>query len=62
MTKKGVTIWFTGLSGAEKTTISQGLADRLRHQFNIEPVVLDGDSRSNSTAIYPQSEPKPMLS
>jgi adenylylsulfate kinase len=41
--KKGVTIWFTGLSGAGKTTISQGVADRLRHQFSIEPVMLDGD-------------------
>jgi adenylylsulfate kinase len=38
-----VTILFTGLSGAGKTTISQGVADRLKHQFNIEPVVLDGD-------------------
>jgi adenylylsulfate kinase len=40
---KGLTLWFTGLSGAGKTTISQGVADRLQHQLNIEPVVLDGD-------------------
>ncbi len=38
-----MTILFTGLSGAGKTTISQGVADQLRHQFNIEPVILDGD-------------------
>jgi adenylylsulfate kinase len=43
MKKQGVTLWFTGLSGAGKTTISQGVADRLQHQFDIEPVVLDGD-------------------
>lgn len=43
MKKQGITLWFTGLSGAGKTTISQGVADRLRNQFNIEPVVLDGD-------------------
>jgi adenylylsulfate kinase len=43
MKKQGVTVWFTGLSGAGKTTISQGVADRLHHQFNIEAVVLDGD-------------------
>jgi adenylylsulfate kinase len=43
MKKQGVTVWFTGLSGAGKTTISQGVADRLRDQFNIESVMLDGD-------------------
>ncbi len=40
---KGVTIWFTGLSGAGKTTISQGVADRLKPEDGIEVVLLDGD-------------------
>jgi adenylylsulfate kinase len=39
MKKQGLTIWFTGLSGAGKTTISQALADRL----DPEVVILDGD-------------------
>ncbi len=43
MSKQGLTIWFTGLSGAGKTTISQGVADQLLCQFNIKSVVLDGD-------------------
>jgi adenylylsulfate kinase len=37
--KQGLTIWFTGLSGAGKTTISQGVADRLDRKV----VILDGD-------------------
>jgi adenylylsulfate kinase len=41
--QKGVTIWFTGLSGAGKTTISQGVADRLSQEDEIEVVLLDGD-------------------
>jgi adenylylsulfate kinase len=39
MAKQGLTIWFTGLSGAGKTTISQGVADRLDRNV----VILDGD-------------------
>lgn len=40
--QRGVTIWFTGLSGAGKTTISKIVAERLREQgYKIE--VLDGD-------------------
>jgi adenylylsulfate kinase len=43
MTKqKGVTIWFTGLSGAGKTTITQALAAQLQeNEFSFE--ILDGD-------------------
>ena len=39
---KGATIWFTGLSGAGKSTIAQRLAEILAEQgYNVE--VLDGD-------------------
>jgi adenylyl-sulfate kinase len=39
---KGFTLWFTGLSGAGKSTISSIIADRLRtHNAKFE--VLDGD-------------------
>jgi adenylylsulfate kinase len=39
---KGVTLWFTGLSGAGKTTISQAVAAELQARArNVE--VLDGD-------------------
>ena len=40
--QRGVTLWFTGLSGAGKTTISQAVEKELRSRdCNIE--VLDGD-------------------
>ncbi|MBW4464261.1 MAG: adenylyl-sulfate kinase [Pegethrix bostrychoides GSE-TBD4-15B] len=40
--QKGVTVWFTGLSGAGKTTITQAVAQTLREQgYGIE--ILDGD-------------------
>lgn len=42
MQQSGVTIWFTGLSGAGKTTLSQALATKLKeagYQFE----TLDGD-------------------
>lgn len=42
MLKKGVTVWFTGLSGAGKTTISHALAEWLQEQ-GIKFEVLDGD-------------------
>jgi len=42
MTQKGVTVWFTGLSGAGKTTISHALAEWLKAQA-IKFEVLDGD-------------------
>ena len=39
---KGVVVWFTGLPGSGKTTIANGVADRLRELgFRVE--VLDGD-------------------
>jgi adenylylsulfate kinase len=42
MEQKGVTVWFTGLSGAGKTTIRMAVEQRLRSQgFKVE--VLDGD-------------------
>lgn len=49
MEHKGVTIWFTGLSGAGKTTISKQVEAKLREQgYKIE--VLDGDIvRTNLT-------------
>ncbi|BAQ64731.1 adenylyl-sulfate kinase [Geminocystis sp. NIES-3709] len=49
MEQKGVTIWFTGLSGAGKTTISQQVEKQLREQgYKVE--VLDGDIvRTNLT-------------
>ncbi len=49
MTQKGVTVWFTGLSGAGKTTISRQVEKQLREQeYKIE--ILDGDIvRTNLT-------------
>lgn len=49
MEQKGVTIWFTGLSGAGKTTISHQVELRLREKgYKLE--VLDGDIvRTNLT-------------
>ena len=42
MNQRGVTIWFTGLSGAGKTTISKAVAEKLRsHSCKLE--ILDGD-------------------
>jgi adenylylsulfate kinase len=42
MRSKGVTIWFTGLSGSGKTTISKGVERELRLR-NCLVEVLDGD-------------------
>ena len=49
MNQRGVTIWFTGLSGAGKTTISHQVAIKLKEQgYQVE--VLDGDIvRTNLT-------------
>ncbi|MGL5193650.1 MAG: adenylyl-sulfate kinase [Chroococcales cyanobacterium] len=42
MQQRGVTVWFTGLSGAGKTTISQGVEKKLR-SLGYQLEVLDGD-------------------
>ena len=49
MKQKGVTLWFTGLSGAGKSTISERVEAKLREEgYKIE--VLDGDIvRTNLT-------------
>jgi adenylylsulfate kinase len=49
MNQRGVTIWFTGLSGAGKTTISHQVEAKLREQgYKVE--ILDGDIvRTNLT-------------
>lgn len=49
MNQRGVTLWFTGLSGAGKTTITQALEKKLtENDYGIE--VLDGDVvRTNLT-------------
>ncbi|XWK86998.1 MAG: adenylyl-sulfate kinase [Phormidium sp.] len=42
MKRRGVTVWFTGLSGAGKTTISKAVEQELRSQgYLVE--ILDGD-------------------
>jgi len=42
MNQRGVTVWFTGLSGAGKTTISKAVAEILRQEgYKLE--ILDGD-------------------
>ncbi|MGK7900953.1 MAG: adenylyl-sulfate kinase [Hormoscilla sp.] len=42
MQQRGVTLWFTGLSGAGKTTISSAVAEALREKgYSLE--ILDGD-------------------
>ncbi len=49
MEHKGVTVWFTGLSGAGKTTISQVVAQKLK-DAGCKLEVLDGDIvRTNLT-------------
>ncbi|AFY40340.1 adenylylsulfate kinase [[Leptolyngbya] sp. PCC 7376] len=49
MEHRGVTVWFTGLSGAGKTTISQQIAKRLK-KAGCKLEVLDGDIvRTNLT-------------
>ncbi len=42
MSRRGVTVWFTGLSGAGKTTLSCGVAQQLR-AWGLPVEVLDGD-------------------
>lgn len=49
MRQRGVTVWFTGLSGAGKSTIAQALAEKLKSEgYSLE--ILDGDIvRTNLT-------------
>ena len=42
MSKQGTVIWLTGLSGAGKTTLAQGLAKRLK-AAGLQVETLDGD-------------------
>jgi adenylylsulfate kinase len=42
MKQRGVTIWFTGLSGAGKTTITKAIAEKL-HSEGYPVEILDGD-------------------
>lgn len=42
MKRRGVTVWFTGLSGAGKTTISKAVEQELRERGHLVEV-LDGD-------------------
>ncbi|MEO1376859.1 MAG: adenylyl-sulfate kinase [Cyanobacteria bacterium J06635_10] len=42
MNQRGVTVWFTGLSGAGKTTITKAVAEKLRAQ-DCKLEILDGD-------------------
>jgi adenylylsulfate kinase len=42
MHQRGVTVWFTGLSGAGKTTISRGVEQELRDRNRLVEI-LDGD-------------------
>ena len=42
MNQRGVSVWFTGLSGAGKTTITQAVAEKLREQ-DCKLEILDGD-------------------
>lgn len=40
--EKALVLWFTGLSGAGKTTVADAVCDRLRHE-GYRVLVLDGD-------------------
>jgi len=42
MQRRGVTVWFTGLSGAGKTTITRAIAEELRAK-ECQLEILDGD-------------------
>ncbi len=49
MNQRGVAVWFTGFSGAGKTTIATALTEKLKSQ-NYQIEVLDGDEiRENLT-------------
>jgi adenylylsulfate kinase len=43
MGQKGVTLWFTGLSGAGKTTVARMVEERLKREYQLRVQLLDGD-------------------
>ncbi len=43
MSQKGFTLWFTGMSGAGKTTLAQRIYDELKHKRGLKVELLDGD-------------------
>ena len=43
MAQKGFTLWFTGMSGAGKTTLAQRMYEELKHQRGLKVELLDGD-------------------
>lgn len=43
MAQKGFTLWFTGMSGAGKTTLAQRMYEELKHKRGLKVELLDGD-------------------
>jgi len=43
MAQKGFTLWFTGMSGAGKTTLAQRIYDELKNTRGLKVELLDGD-------------------
>ncbi len=43
MSQKGFTLWFTGMSGAGKTTLAHLIYDELKHRRGLKVELLDGD-------------------
>lgn len=43
MAQKGFTLWFTGMSGAGKTTLARRIYEELKHKRGLKVELLDGD-------------------
>src|SRR3989344_4819461 len=43
MSRNGFTVWFTGLSGAGKTTIAHRVRDEIQRRGNVAVEIMDGD-------------------